>query len=169
MSAPVYAPRRICTSNADKEIPDPQQTFRCSSLRDREGDTGADLRCRPNESLIALVRQVTGQELPSAFPEADPSSVASIQADSSSSTLVESSTPKGSDEGTEPDAAVDKIDKPLPSVSPNQVGSTHTFHEAILYTAFYISCQTARFAAIMVASLISSLNGLHSALAQAGR
>jgi hypothetical protein len=151
------------------EVSDPRQRSK-SSDEDQECDRNLNLNTPPSASLLSLAEKLTGQELPlTVTPKTN--SVTSSNALSSSSTLIGSDT--GSKEPAEqrdPECtSVKPVNDPKCSTALKQVEINLTPQQEVLRAALYALYQMSQAMAIMIASLIMVLNGLHSMFAQAGK
>lgn len=146
------------------EVPDPRPILVNTSCEDKESDTETSAGSLPNERLVALVGQLTGQNPPTVMA-AKPSSFM----DSSSSTLIESDALKESNEQAEPDATVAEPEGSLAPDPPKQQGGLNTLQESVLRAVFSVVCQASWLLAALIASFVSGLNGLHSVLVQIGK
>ncbi|OQD85149.1 hypothetical protein PENSOL_c107G06355 [Penicillium solitum] len=146
------------------EVPDPTPKLVDASCEDKENDTETSARCLPNENLIALVGQLTGQGTLT-FGETRPTSFM----DSSTSTLVESNTTKEPEEQADPDTTIAEPKDTLTPGPPNQQDGFNGMQKIILRAVISVLCQGSRFLATVIASFILGLNGLHSVLVQLGK
>lgn len=150
------------------EVSDPRPRSKISG-EDRECDRSLNLNIPPSASLLSLAEKLTGQEQPLS-PATKSNSVVSSNTLSSSSTLVRSDTE--SKEPAEPSetecTSVEPVNDPKCSTTLKQVEINPTPQQEVLRAALYALYQMSQAMAIMIASLIMVLNGLHSMFAQAG-
>ncbi|KAL4889456.1 hypothetical protein BDV59DRAFT_118257 [Aspergillus ambiguus] len=154
------------------EVSDPRPPNLTDDVQGGDYNPESGARNLPNEALLALARQLTGQEQepPSVSTGPKSSSVMSTQtADSSSSTLVGSEIPNEPDDRTETKAVAPETNDSFSSVPTGVVGGANTIQEDGLYIVLSVIRQTSRLLAALIASLILGLNGLHSALARVGK
>lgn len=124
----------------------------------------------PNEALLALARQLTGNQTPSTLALPGSSSAASTQTvNSSDSTLVESETVSQPDYQEEIKSASCKTGDPVTVYLPKESIKTATIQEHASRVALYGVRHTSQFLAALIAWLILGLSGLHAGLTRAVR
>ncbi|CAI7663426.1 unnamed protein product [Penicillium crustosum] len=146
------------------EVPGPTPKLVDASYEDKENDTETNARCLPNESLIALVGQLTGQGTPT-FGETKPTSFM----DSSTSTLVESNTTKEPEEQASSDTTIVESEDSLTFAPPSQQDGFNAIQKIVLRAVISVLCRGSRLLATVIASVILGLNGLHSVLVRLGK
>lgn len=131
---------------------------------DKDNDTESSATCLPDERLMALVGQLTGQATPT-FGAMKPTSFM----ESSTSTLVESNTTKEPEEQADPDTTITESKDTLAPAPPNQQDGFNAIYKSVLRAVISVLCQGSRLLATLIASFILGLNGLHSVLVQLGK
>lgn len=145
-------------------MPDPRPTLVDTSCGDKGNDTESSAACLPDERLMALVGQLTGQATPTV------EAVKSISfMDSSTSTLVESNIMKEPEEQADSDTTIAEPRDTLAPAPPNHHGGFNAIQNSVLRAVISVLCQGSRLLATLIASFILGLNGLHSVLVRFGK
>ncbi|KAK1144943.1 hypothetical protein N8T08_004658 [Aspergillus melleus] len=154
------------------EVSDPKPAILPDEIQEGDNELESDSRYLPNEALLALARQLTGQEAPDALTAPRRRVVMSTERDdssSSSSTLVESGSSNERDDRTGLKADVlPEAGHPLSSVPKAEVAKVKTTREGGQDAMRSLVRQTSQLLTALIASLILGLTGVHSALARAG-
>ncbi|GJP93504.1 hypothetical protein CBS147320_4518 [Aspergillus niger] len=152
------------------EVSDPKPAAVPDDTLGKDPDTEFSEICLPNEALLELARQLTGNKSPSTLAPPRSSSAASTQTvNSSDSTLVESETISQSDEQAEIKCTSSEAGNPITVDPPKEIIKTTTIPEHASRVALSGARHTSQVLAALIAWLILGLNGLHAGLTRAGR
>ncbi|PLN85386.1 hypothetical protein BDW42DRAFT_3212 [Aspergillus taichungensis] len=152
------------------EVSDPKPAATLADdSQDKDPDTEVESRSLPDEALLALARQLTGQEPPSVSTAPKSSLGLPTQtAESSSATLVGSTASLNEiDDQTETKSAIPDAGDSLISVPAAEVAKTKAIRDNGLYIVLAVTRQTLQLLEVTIAWLILGLGRLHSVLAQA--
>ncbi|KAL7652325.1 hypothetical protein ACMYSQ_009618 [Aspergillus niger] len=152
------------------EVSDPKPAAIPDNTLSKNPDSEFTEICLPNEALLELARQLTGNKSPSTLAPPRSSSAASTQTvNSSDSTLVESETVSQSDEQAEIKSTSSEAGNPITIDPPKEITKTTTIPEHASRVALSGARHTSQVLAALIAWLILGLNGLHAGLTRAGR
>ncbi|CAI7666155.1 unnamed protein product [Penicillium viridicatum] len=146
------------------EVPDPRPTLVDTSCGDKENDTESSAACLPDERLMALVGQLTGQATPT-VGAVKPTSFM----DSSTSTVIELSTTKEPEVQPDADTTIAEPEDTLAPAPPNHHDGFDVIQNSVLRAVISVLCHGSRLLATLIASFILGLNGLHSVLVRLGK
>ncbi|OJI89809.1 hypothetical protein ASPTUDRAFT_49512 [Aspergillus tubingensis CBS 134.48] len=152
------------------EVSDPKPAAFADDTQENDPESGLNDISLPNEALLALARQLTGNQTPSTLALPGSCSAASTQTvNSSDSTLVESETVSQPDYQEEIKSASSKTGDPVTVYLPKESIKTATIQEHASRVALYGVRHTSQFLAALIAWLILGLSGLHAGLTRAVR
>ncbi|RAK85672.1 hypothetical protein BO79DRAFT_247424 [Aspergillus costaricaensis CBS 115574] len=152
------------------EVSDPKPAAFADDTQENDPESGLTNISLPNEALLVLARQLTGNQTPSTLALPGSCSAASTQTvNSSDSTLVESETVSQPDYQEEIKSASCKTGDPVTVYLPKESIKTATIQEHASLVALYGVRHTSQFLAALIAWLILGLSALHAGLTRAVR